>query len=96
MNKDQYERAMKIAEMIQRAITDITEAVAMNIDEDDPMSKLSAYSALCTVTSYYDFKLRESGFTNSEIEATKTSAEKYVLTLISEELETIPLKKGDA
>ena len=96
MKKDQYERAIKIAEMIQRAITDITEAVTMNIDEEDEMSNLAVYSALCTVTSYYDFKLRDSGFTNSEIESTKTSADKYVLTLISEELDAIPLKKGDA
>lgn len=96
MKQDEYERAMKIAEMIQRAITDITEAVSMNVDEEDSISKLAVYSALCTVTSYYDFKLRDSGFLNSEIETTKASAEKYVLSLISDELGTVPIKKGDA
>ena len=82
--------------MIQRAITDITDAVSHNIDEENIYSKLAVYSALCTVTSYYDFKLRESGYTNSEIEITKEGAEKYVLSLISEELGVAPVKKGDA
>lgn len=82
--------------MIQRAIADITEAVSMNINEEDEMSKLVVYSALCTVSGYYDFKLRDSGYTNTELETTKASAEKYVLTLISEELGTTALKKGDA
>lgn len=95
-NKIDNEKAIKLAEMIQRAITDITDAVSHNIDEEDMYSKLAVYSALCTVTSYYDFKLRESGYTNSEIEITKEGAEKYVLSLISEELNLSPQKKGDA
>lgn len=96
MDDEKYEKAFKIAEMIQRAITDITEAVAQNIDEENAHSKLAVYSALCTVTSYFDFKLRDSGHTDSEIEITKNAAEKYVLSLISEEIGAVPLKKGDA
>lgn len=95
-NKIDNDKAIKLAEMIQRAITDITEAVSHNIDEDDMYSKLAVYSALCTVTSYYDFKLRESGYTNAEIEITKEGAEKYVLSLISEELGLPSQKKGNA
>jgi hypothetical protein len=91
-----YDKAIKLAEMIQRAIADITDAVSYNIDEEDDYSKLATYSALVTVTGYFEFKLRQDGFKTSEIDVTKTGAEKYVVSMITEELEAIPQKKGDA
>jgi hypothetical protein len=91
-----YDKILKISEKIQQCISDISEAVSYNTQDESPHSILSAYSALLTVTSYYEFKLRNDGITNSAIEITKNSAEKYVLTLIGEELKAIPQKKGDA
>ena len=91
-----YDKAVRLAEMIQRAISDITDAVSYNIEEEDNYSKLATYSALLTVAGYFEFKLRQDGFKSSEIDVTKTGAEKYVVSMITEELEAIPQKKGDA
>jgi hypothetical protein len=57
---------------------------------------LSAYSALLTVTSYFEYRLRKNGFSTSAIEGTKTGSEEYVLNMISEELGAVTQKKGNA
>jgi hypothetical protein len=92
----EYEEAVRLADMIQRSIADISEAVSYNIDEQDSYSMLSAYSALLTVTSYFEYRLRKNGFLNSAIEGTKAGAEDYVLNMISEELGAVTQKKGNA
>lgn len=91
-----YDKVLRLSEKIQQCISDITEAVHYNIQDETDESLLSAYSALVTVTSYYEFKLRNDGVTSQAIEITKDSAEKYVLNLISQELKATPQKKGDA
>jgi hypothetical protein len=91
-----YDKVTRLSEKIQQCISDITEAVHYNIQDETPESILSAYSALITVTSYFEFKLRNDGISGKAIEITKDSAEKYVLTLISQELKATPQKKGDA
>lgn len=96
MKDDEHEKALEISEKIQRCITDITEAVQMNLDDESILSIMTAFSALVSVTSYYEFKLRHEGVEISAIEKTKNAAENYVLTLISEELNLAPQGKGDA
>jgi hypothetical protein len=96
LKDDEYNRIVELSEKIQRCIADITEVVSYHIDDEDSSSMLTSYSALLSVSNYIEFKLRQSGVENSAIEITKNSAENYVLSLISQELNAIPQKKGDA
>lgn len=96
MKDDEYQKILELSEKIQKCISDITEAVYYNIDDNDPQSLLTVYSSLLTVTGYFEFKLRNDNIDNEAIEITKNSAEKYVLSLISEELGSVQQKKGDA
>jgi hypothetical protein len=96
LKDDEYEKILELSERIQKCISDITEAVYYNLHDEDPQSVLLVYSSLLTVTGYFEFKLRNENVDNEAIEMTKSSAEKYLLSLISQELGSVQQKKGDA
>jgi len=92
----QKEEAKFLSDLIQKNINDITNAVATNLVKETNYSLIAAYSGLVTVMSYFDFKLREAGISDATIVKAKNNAEDHVLCLISEELNSVAQKKGEA
>lgn len=98
MNKedDVKETAIEMANLINRNIQDVTKTITLNIDYSKPHTVLSAYAAVYTVAQYFEYKLSQFGISPGAIQTAKQGADKYVVDVISGDLEKFPLDKGDA
>lgn len=88
--------ATKIAALVNKNISEITEVIAKNILEEEPETLISGFAALHTVSSYYEYKMNKMGIPPLAIEKAKNSAENYVLDIIATELGTVAQNKGEA
>lgn len=85
-----------MAALITKNIRDVTTAVTMNIDYQQPHTILAAFGAVYSVASYFEYKLSNFGLTPEAIQKAKDGAERYVLEVISGDLGNFPIDKGEA
>lgn len=90
------EMAKEMAALMKRNIRDVTTAITMNIDYENKHTVIAAYGALYSVCSYFEIKLNSFGLTPDAIQKAKDGADKYVLDVISGELNAFPIDKGEA
>ena len=95
-NEEILKIAKDMARLISKNIRDVTTSLTMNIDYDKKHTILAAYAACYSVTSYFDFKLNQLGIPLAAIQKAKEEADKYVLDVISGDLESFTLDKGEA
>lgn len=88
--------AKEIASLVNKNISEITDVVSSNIQNDKPHTLISGFAALHTVAYYYEYKLNKMGVPPGAVEKAKTSAENYVLDVIADELGTVAQNKGEA
>lgn len=90
------ELANEMAIMIKKNIRDVTTALTMNIDYDKSHTVLSAFAAVYSVSEYFQFKLGQMGLSPDAIQKAKDGADKYVMDVISGDLGSFPIDKGEA
>lgn len=88
--------ALEMAKDINKNIRDITTTITMNIDYERKHTILSAYAALYAVAGYFEYKLSKLGLTPDSIQKAKEGADKYVVDVISNDLGTFTVEKGEA
>lgn len=88
--------ASEMAALITRNIRDITNTITMNIDYEKKHTILAAYAGVYSVASYFEFKLGRMGIPTDAMQKAKEGAEKYVLDVISGDLGSFPIDKGEA
>lgn len=90
------ELANEMAIMIKKNIRDVTTALTMNIDYDKSHTVLSAFAAVYSVSEYFQFKLGQMGLSPDAIQKAKDGADKYVMDVISGDLGSFTIDKGEA
>lgn len=90
------ELANEMAAMINKNIRDVTTTITMNIDYNKPHTVLSAFAAVYSVSEYFQFKLGQMGISPDAIQKAKDGADKYVIDVISGDLKSYPIDKGEA
>lgn len=90
------ELANEMAVMIKKNIRDVTTALTMNIDYDKSHTVLAAFAAVYSVSEYFEFKLNQMGLPPDAVQKAKDGADKYVMDVISGDLDSFPLDKGEA
>ena len=90
------EMAKDMATLIHKNIRDVTTAITMNIDYKKRHTILAAFAGLYAVSDYFEFKLAELGLTPDAIQKAKEASEKYVLDVISNDLDAFTSSKGEA
>jgi hypothetical protein len=88
--------AKDMARLINKNTRDVTTAITMNIEYSKPHTILAAYAAVYSVASYFEFKLTELGITPDAIQKAKDGADKYVVDVISGDLDAFSIDKGEA
>lgn len=94
--KEVSDLAKEMAAMIHKNIRDVTTAVTMNIDYEKKHTILSAFAGLYAVSNYFEFKLTQLGLTPDAIQKAKDGADKYVVDVISGDLGSFTIDKGEA
>jgi sugar/nucleoside kinase (ribokinase family) len=89
-------KATIMAQDIEKNLKDIGTFVANNVSMTSPTSLLSMFSALNTITSYYEVLLQKNGADLSTIQETKKGSEQYVLTLVAEDDNVFTMRPGSA
>lgn len=90
------EMANEMASLINKNIRDVTTALTMNLNYERPHTVLSAFAAVYSVASYFEFKLTQMGLEPGAIQKAKDGADKYVIDIISGDLNAFSVDKGEA
>lgn len=88
--------AQEMAGLIHRNIRDVVTALTTNIDMSKPHTVLSAFAGVYSVSSYFEYKLTELGLSPEAIQIAKEKSEKYVIDIISSDLDAFSIEKGEA
>lgn len=88
--------AQEMAVLIHKNIRDVVAALTMNIDTEKAHTVLSAFAGVYSVSSYFEYKLTELGLTPDAIQRAKEKSEKYVVDIISSDLNAFSVDKGEA
>jgi len=88
--------ANEMASLISKNIRDVTTAITININYEKPHSILAAFAALYSVETYFQFKLNQMGISPDAVEKAKEEADKYVTSVISQDLGGFSIDRGEA
>jgi uncharacterized membrane protein len=95
-DKETLEMAEQLARMINKNISAVMSSITGNIDLEKIETVLAAFAGVYTVSQYYEYKLNKLNIPILAIQKSKEAAEKYFLDVISADLNSFKIEKGDA